>query len=143
MALTPKDSETFYREVDEELRRDQLGGYGARGGGKAEAARILADAKAVDEAGCFAMVLEGMVEELAAEITDAVSCPTLGIGASARCDGQILVTEDMLGLFERTARFVKRFDDMAGRISTAAANFAAEVRARSFPGEEQIYRRKL
>ena len=120
-----------------------LGGYGARGGGEAEAARIMADARAVDQAGCFALVLEGMVEELAAEITAAVSCPTLGIGASARCDGQILVTEDMLGLFERTARFVKRFDDMAGRISTAAANFAAEVRARSFPGEDQIYRRKL
>lgn len=119
-----------------------LGGYGARGGGKAEAAKILADAKAVDQAGCFALVLEGMIEELAVEITGAVSCPTIGIGASARCDGQILVTEDMIGLFERTPRFVKRFDDMAARIGVTAASYAADVRARSFPGEEQIYRRK-
>jgi 3-methyl-2-oxobutanoate hydroxymethyltransferase len=73
--------------------------------------------------------------------TRAVGCPTIGIGASAQCDGQILVAEDMLGLFERTARFVKRYDDFAGRIGQAAAAFAAEVQARDFPGEDQIYTR--
>jgi 3-methyl-2-oxobutanoate hydroxymethyltransferase len=66
--------------------------------------------------------------------------PVIGIGASAQCDGQVLVTEDMLGLFERTPRFVKRFDDLASRIQEAAATYAAEVRSRAFPGEEQIYR---
>ena len=117
-----------------------LGGYRARGRDEAEAAKILADAKAVADAGCFALVLEGVMEEIAAEATRAVSCPTIGIGASAACDGQVLVTEDMLGLFERTPRFVKRFDDLAARISAAAESYAADVRARSFPGEEQIYR---
>jgi len=117
-----------------------LGGYRARGRDDAEAKKILADAKAVAEAGCFALVLEGVMEEIAAEATRAVACPTIGIGASASCDGQVLVTEDMLGLFERTPRFVKKYDDLAGRIGEAAAAYAAEVRARSFPTEEQIYR---
>ena len=117
-----------------------LGGYAARGKSEAEAEKILADAKAVAEAGCFALVLEGVMEEIAIEATRSVGCPTIGIGASAQCDGQVLVTEDMLGLFERTPRFVKRFDDLAGRIGEAAANYASEVRTRSFPTEEQIYR---
>ena len=119
-----------------------LGGYGARGKSDTEAQKILADAKAVAEAGCFALVLEGVMEEIAAEATRSVSCPTIGIGASATCDGQVLVTEDMLGMFERTPRFVKRFDDLATRIQEAAASYASEVRARSFPSEEQIYRAK-
>ena len=72
-------------------------------------------------------------------MTRAVHCPVIGIGASAQCDGQVLVTEDMLGLFERTPRFVKRFDDLAARISAAAADYAAEVRDRVFPGAEQVY----
>jgi 3-methyl-2-oxobutanoate hydroxymethyltransferase len=71
-----------------------------------------------------------------------VACPTIGIGASAQCDGQILVTEDMLGLFERTPRFVKKFGDLAGEIGAAAAAYAADVRSRAFPTEEQIYRPK-
>ncbi|HEX8444869.1 MAG TPA: 3-methyl-2-oxobutanoate hydroxymethyltransferase [Allosphingosinicella sp.] len=119
-----------------------LGGYRARGRDEAEAAKILADARAVAEAGCFALVLEGVMEEIAAEATRAVSCPTIGIGASATCDGQVLVTEDMLGLFERTPRFVKRYDDLAARISEAAATYAGEVRSRAFPTEDQIYRTK-
>ena len=85
------------------------------------------------------MVVEGVVEPLAAALTEAVACPTIGIGASARCDGQVLVAEDMLGLFERTPRFVRRYDDMAERISGAAARFAADVRARAFPTAEQTY----
>jgi 3-methyl-2-oxobutanoate hydroxymethyltransferase len=117
-----------------------LGGYRARGRDDAEAGKILADAKAVAEAGCFALVLEGVMEEVAKEATRAVACPTIGIGASSTCDGQVLVTEDMLGMFERTPRFVKRFDDLAARISEAAAAYAGEVRSRNFPGEEQIYR---
>jgi 3-methyl-2-oxobutanoate hydroxymethyltransferase len=119
-----------------------LGGYGARGRSEAEAAKILADAKAVAEAGCFLLVVEGVLEEIAAEVTRAVACPTIGIGASLACDGQVLVTEDMLGLFERTPRFVKRYDDLAGRIEAAASSFAAEVRSRAFPTEEQLYRAK-
>jgi 3-methyl-2-oxobutanoate hydroxymethyltransferase len=86
------------------------------------------------------MVVEGVVDEIADQVTSAVSCPTIGIGASTQCDGQILVTEDMLGLFERTPRFVKKYDDLAARIGTAAAAYAAEVRDRSFPSEEQLYR---
>ena len=119
-----------------------LGGYGARGKSEAEAAKILADARAVAEAGCFALVLEGVMEEIAVEATRAVPCPTIGIGASAQCDGQVLVIDDMLGMFERNARFVKKYDDLAARIGDAAAAYAAEVRARAFPTEEQIYRPK-
>jgi 3-methyl-2-oxobutanoate hydroxymethyltransferase len=119
-----------------------LGGYGARGRSEAEAAKILADAKAVADAGAFAVVLEGVMEELANEITRAVPIPTIGIGASNQCDGQILVTEDMLGLFERTPRFVKRYDDLAARIGEAVSSYADEVRARSFPSADQTYRPK-
>ena len=116
-----------------------LGGYGARGKTQAEADKIVGDAVAVAEAGAFAVVIEGVMEPIAIRITQEVACPTIGIGASAQCDGQVLVTEDMLGLFERTARFVKRYEDMAGRISAAAETYASEVRERSFPGSEQIY----
>ena len=116
-----------------------LGGYGARGRSEAEAAKIVADARAVADAGCFALVIEGVVEPIAVAITQAVACPTIGIGASARCDGQVLVAEDMLGLFERTPRFVKRFADMAGLIGEAAAAYAADVRERRFPTDAQVY----
>lgn len=116
-----------------------LGGYGARGRSNAEHAQILDDARAIADAGAFGMVAEGIVEGLANEITAAVAVPVIGIGASAQCDGQVLVTEDMLGLFERTPRFVKRYDDLAGRISAAVETYAAEVRSRDFPGAEQVY----
>lgn len=116
-----------------------LGGYGARGRTPAEAQKIVEDATAIADAGAFAIVIEGVVEPIAIAITKAVACPTIGIGASAQCDGQVLVAEDMLGLFERTPRFVKRFDDLAGRISAAVATYAADVRRRDFPGVEQIY----
>src|SRR5215217_5323536 len=100
-----------------------LGGYRARGKGDAEAAKVLADARAVSEAGCFALVIEGVMEEIAVAARKSVACPTIGIGASAQCDGQILVTEDMLGLFERTPRFVKRFGDLASEIGAAASAY--------------------
>lgn len=119
-----------------------LGGYGARGRSNAEHAKILEDARAIAQAGAFALVAEGVVEPLAREIVATVGCPVIGIGASADCDGQVLVTEDMLGLFERTPRFVKTYGDMASRISAAVATYAEEVRARSFPGPEQVYRPK-
>jgi 3-methyl-2-oxobutanoate hydroxymethyltransferase len=116
-----------------------LGGYGARGRSEAEARKIVGDAQAIADAGAFALVIEGVVEPIAVAITEAVACPTIGIGASAACDGQVLVTEDMLGMFERTPRFVKKFEDMAGRISAAVEAYAADVRSRAFPGAEQTY----
>lgn len=117
-----------------------LGGYGARGRSAAEAAKILDDARAVADAGCFALVVEGVVESLAVAITQAVACPTIGIGASPACDGQVLVVDDMLGMFERVPRFVERFDDLAARISDAASRYAGAVRERRFPTDAQLYR---
>jgi 3-methyl-2-oxobutanoate hydroxymethyltransferase len=116
-----------------------LGGYGPRGKNEAEAAKILSDAKAVADAGCFAMVIEGVLPAVADAVTTAVSCPTIGIGASEKCDGQVLVTEDLLGMFERTPRFVKRYADLAEIIGRAAAEYATDVRARTFPGADQLY----
>lgn len=121
---------------------NQLGGYATRGRSETEEAKIIADAKAVDAAGAIGMVIEGVVEPIAVKITKEVSCPTIGIGASAQCDGQVLVTEDMLGFFERTPRFVKRYGDMATFVGDAAAAYAADVRARMFPTEDQIYKPK-
>ena len=119
-----------------------LGGYGARGREGSEADKILADARAVDQAGAFCIVVEGVMEEIADGTTAAVGAPVIGIGASAKCDGQVLVIDDMLGMFERTPRFVKRYDDVAARISEAARTYAEEVRSRSFPGADQTYRPK-
>jgi 3-methyl-2-oxobutanoate hydroxymethyltransferase len=119
-----------------------LGGYGARGKSKDEANKILADAKAVAEAGAFLIVVEGVLEQIATDVAGKVAPPVIGIGASAECDGQVLVTEDMLGLFERTPRFVKRYADLAGEIGAAAAKYADEVRARAFPTADQTYRPK-
>ena len=94
------------------------------------------------DAGAFCVVVEGVMESIADDLTRAIAIPTIGIGASPHCDGQVLVTEDMLGLFERTPRFVKRYDDLAARIGEAAATYAAEVRTRSFPTSEQTYQPK-
>ena len=119
-----------------------LGGYGARGREEQEAEKILNDAVAVDQAGAFSIVVEGVLQEIATNITRRVRAPVIGIGASAECDGQVLVTEDMLGLFERTPRFVKRYADLAGEIGEAAGKYAEEVRSRAFPTDEQTYRPK-
>jgi 3-methyl-2-oxobutanoate hydroxymethyltransferase len=119
-----------------------LGGYGARGRSEAEAEKIISDAKALDEAGAFAIVIEGVLEPIAIAATKAVACPTIGIGASAQCDGQVLVTEDMLGMFERVPRFVKKYEDIAGVIDRTVARYAEEVRARSFPTADQTYQPK-
>lgn len=115
------------------------GGFKAKGKGADERAQILADAKATAEAGAFAIVVEGVAEGLAREITQAVAVPTIGIGASAGCDGQILVTDDMLGLFDWTPKFVRRYADLRGEITKAVAGYAEDVRQRRFPGPAEIY----
>ncbi|EHS51580.1 3-methyl-2-oxobutanoate hydroxymethyltransferase [Rhizobium sp. PDO1-076] len=116
------------------------GGYRSKGHSDQEQDKIRADAKAIDEAGAFAMVIEGTVEPLAREITGTLRAATIGIGASPACDGQILVSDDMLGLFnDFKPRFVKHFADLAQVISTAAENYASEVQARSFPGPEHTF----
>lgn len=115
------------------------GGFRAKGRTAAERDKVLLEARQADEAGAFAIVVEGVDESLAREVTAAVKAPTIGIGASAACDGQILVTSDMLGLFEWTPKFVRRYADLAGSISEAAASYAADVRARRFPGEAETY----
>lgn len=121
---------------------NMLGGYGVRGREDVEAAKIVADARCVAEAGAFCLVVEGVVEDIATKVASEVAIPVIGIGASANCDGQVLVTEDMMGLFERTPRFVKRYDDLAGRITSAAAAYAKDVRSRSFPSADETYRPK-
>jgi 3-methyl-2-oxobutanoate hydroxymethyltransferase len=118
---------------------NMLGGYGVRGKSDEEAKSILEDAIAMDKAGAFGILIEGVMEPIAIAITNAVACPTIGIGASAQCDGQVLVTEDMLGLFERTPKFVKRFGNMAGVVEDAVQQYADDVRSRAFPGPDQIY----
>ncbi|MDF8334064.1 3-methyl-2-oxobutanoate hydroxymethyltransferase [Novosphingobium cyanobacteriorum] len=119
-----------------------LGGYNARGRSEAEAAKIVGDAKALAEAGAFAVVVEGVVEPIAVAITQAIPCPTIGIGASAQCDGQVLVIDDMIGMFERVPRFVKIYENVGDVIERAAIAYAEEVRARTFPGVEQTYQPK-
>ncbi|MEN5275900.1 3-methyl-2-oxobutanoate hydroxymethyltransferase [Brucella sp. TWI432] len=117
-----------------------VGGFRSLGRDDAEANRIRKDAQAIADAGAFALVIEGTVELLAREITQTLSIPTIGIGASPACDGQILVSDDMLGLFEDfTPRFVKRFATLAPLISDAAQAYADEVRARSFPGPDHVF----
>lgn len=115
------------------------GGFKAKGRTSEERERVLAEAKATDEAGAFAIVVEGVAEELAQAVTQAVRAPTIGIGASSACDGQILVTDDMLGLFDWTPKFVRRYADLAATISEAVSSYAADVRARRFPAAAETY----
>jgi 3-methyl-2-oxobutanoate hydroxymethyltransferase len=116
-----------------------LGGYGVRGKSAEEAKSIVEDAVAMSEAGAFSMVIEGVLEPIAIEITNKIACPTIGIGASAQCDGQVLVTEDMLGLFDRVPKFVKKFGNMSLTVEEAVREYASGVRDRSFPGPDQLY----
>jgi 3-methyl-2-oxobutanoate hydroxymethyltransferase len=117
------------------------GGFRATGRTEDEAAIVAADAKAVSDAGAFAIVLEGTLEPVAAAITASIAIPTIGIGASAQCDGQVLVIDDVLGTFnDFTPRFVKRYAELGQEISKAAAAYAAEVRARDFPTETHVFR---
>lgn len=120
-----------------------LGGYRARGRGEAEQAKILGDARAVAEAGAFSLVIEGVVEPLARQVTELVPVVTIGIGASAACDGQVLVSDDMLGLFaDFTPKFVKRYADLAAQVDSAVQAYADDVRARRFPGPEHTFAEK-
>ncbi|GGE18774.1 3-methyl-2-oxobutanoate hydroxymethyltransferase 3 [Aureimonas endophytica] len=119
-----------------------LGGFRTQGRARADWDRIRRDAIAVAEAGAFAVVLEGIVEPLAAEITAAIPIPTIGIGASPRCDGQIIVLEDILGLSPRVPRFVKRFGSLGEDADAAIAAYAAAVGDRSFPGPDNVYQPK-
>ena len=119
-----------------------LGGFKSQGREKEQWAALEADARAVSEAGAFAVVLEAIAEPLAARITKAVAIPTIGIGASAACDGQILVMEDMLGLSPRVPKFVKEFGSIGAAIEGAIAGYAQEVRKRTFPAPEHTYTMK-
>jgi 3-methyl-2-oxobutanoate hydroxymethyltransferase len=117
-----------------------LGGYGVRGRRPEEAAAIMADAVAVDEAGAFSVVIEKTAEPLSRAITDRIAAPTIGIGASVACDGQILVIDDVIGLFTAfRPKFVKRYAEIAHPIVAAAQAYATEVRARQFPGPEHVF----
>ncbi|MEM1195274.1 MAG: 3-methyl-2-oxobutanoate hydroxymethyltransferase [Pseudomonadota bacterium] len=119
-----------------------LGGYMARGRSQYEHDKILRDGKAVQDAGAFAVVAEGILEPIAVALTQSLEIPVIGIGASAMCDGQVLVTEDMLGMFERVPRFVKKYEDIAGVIDQTVSKYAEEVRNRSFPSADQTYQPK-
>jgi 3-methyl-2-oxobutanoate hydroxymethyltransferase len=116
-----------------------LGGYKAQGRSNEDFSQILQDALALEKAGAFAIVVEAVVEALGRSITDSVECPTIGIGASPACDGQILVVDDMLGMTKRVARFVKCYEDLSGRIDAAVAAYSASVRNRAFPEQGNLY----
>ena len=117
-----------------------LGGYAVRGRSEEAAAAIMADAEAVTEAGAFSVVIEKTTEVLARAITHRVSIPTIGIGASAACDGQILVVDDIIGLFtEFRPKFVQRYAEVAQSIETAVREYSADVRARQFPRSEHVF----
>ena len=119
------------------------GGFRSQGRDEETANKIVADAKAISEAGAFSIVIEGVVEHLGRTITESIPTVTIGIGASATCDGQVLVTEDAIGMFsDFTPKFVKRFAEVGDVIGQAAADYAAEVKARSFPADEHTYSKK-
>ncbi|WP_019962045.1 3-methyl-2-oxobutanoate hydroxymethyltransferase [Woodsholea maritima] len=115
------------------------GGFKAKGRSEHEWQKVIGEAKAADAAGAFAIVVEGVAEDLAVEITTTVKAPTIGIGASVQCDGQVLVTDDMMGRFEWTPRFVKQYGNIREVMREAAESYASDVRARAFPGPNQVY----
>jgi 3-methyl-2-oxobutanoate hydroxymethyltransferase len=119
-----------------------MGGYRVQGREEDDWPAIEADAKAVAEAGAFCVVLEGLADGLAARITRDIAVPTIGIGASVACDGQILVLYDILGLTDRAPKFARRFADAASLIRGAAESYAREVTERRFPGPEHTYSKK-
>jgi 3-methyl-2-oxobutanoate hydroxymethyltransferase len=115
------------------------GGFKAKGRTDFERDRVMAEAKATAEAGAFCIVIEGVAESLAREITESIDAPTIGIGASAACDGQVLVVNDMLGMFDWTPKFVRKYADLRTEIDRAAAAFANDVKTRRFPAEVETY----
>ena len=116
------------------------GGFKAKGRSDQERDKVLAEARAVEAAGAFSIVLEGVSADLAAEITGMLSVPAIGIGASPQCDGQILVTDDMLGVFATVPKFVRKYADLRSSISDAVAGYARDVRGGTFPGDKEVYR---
>ena len=116
-----------------------IGSFQPQGRHRSEWAAFEADAKAVADAGAFAVVIEALAELLAARITKQISIPTIGIGASAECDGQILVLEDMLGLSPRVPKFVKEYAQLGGAIEAAVKAYSSEVRTRAFPSDANTY----
>ncbi len=115
------------------------GGFKAKGRTEAERQKVIKEAQDSEAAGAFSIVVEGVAADLAAEITKLVSIPTIGIGASADCDGQVLVTDDMLGLFDWTPKFVRHYAELRNQIDAAVAAYAKDVRDRSFPAPEETY----
>ena len=115
------------------------GGFKAKGRNDAEREKVIQEAVSTDEAGAFAIVVEGVAADLAEEITRRVSAPTIGIGASNACDGQILVSDDMLGLFDWTPKFVRHYAELRTEIGSAVAAYAKDVQDRSFPAQEETY----
>jgi 3-methyl-2-oxobutanoate hydroxymethyltransferase len=116
-----------------------LGSFRSLGHGAMDELKFSKDAEAVAKAGAFAVVIEALAEPIAREITQKIAIPTIGIGASPACDGQILVLEDMLGLSQRVPKFVKRYGELAGQIERSIKTYAEEVRARKFPAAEHTY----
>lgn len=116
------------------------GGFKIKGRTDEEVMRLLADAKAVEEAGAFCVVIEGTIEPVSRKLTAAITIPTIGIGASPACDGQILVTEDLLGLTPRQPKFVRKYADFSHVIKQAVKNYAEDVKSRRFPGPDNLYK---
>ncbi|WP_404424548.1 3-methyl-2-oxobutanoate hydroxymethyltransferase [Thalassospira australica] len=117
-----------------------MGGFKSQGRGEEAAAKVIADAKAIAKAGAFSVVVEGTVEAVARRITTEIDIPTIGIGASVACDGQVLVTEDILGMFsDFTPKFVKRYANLGDQISKAVESYATEVRTRQFPTDDHCF----
>ncbi|WGS17735.1 MULTISPECIES: 3-methyl-2-oxobutanoate hydroxymethyltransferase [unclassified Bradyrhizobium] len=119
-----------------------LGSFRAQGREEANWAPIENDARAIAEAGAFSIVVEAVAEPLARKITQSIAVPTVGIGASAACDGQVLVLEDMLGLSPRAPKFVRRYGNLGPAIEEAIAGYARDVKSRAFPGPEHVYEMK-
>jgi 3-methyl-2-oxobutanoate hydroxymethyltransferase len=119
---------------------NQLGGYGLRAKDDAEATKLLHDAKLLDEAGCFAIVLEKIPSVLAKQVTDSVSCPTIGIGAGNQTDGQVLVLHDMLGLNEGfKPKFLRQFAQLGETVKGAVGEYISAVKDQSFPSDQESY----
>lgn len=122
---------------------EKEGGYKIKGRTDESIARLLDDARAVEQAGAFSLVIEGTLEPVAAQITRELAIPTIGIGASAACDGQILVIDDAVGLtVDRVPKFVKEYADLRNEVAKAAMSYAAEVRARAFPTADHVFRKQ-
>jgi 3-methyl-2-oxobutanoate hydroxymethyltransferase len=121
-------------------RVQKMGGYKIQGRGKADAKKVYKDAKAIAQAGAYALVLEGIPQELAKKITDAIKIPTIGIGSGPHCDGQVLVLYDLLGMFkDLSPKFVKKYTDLQAIITAALRNYIEEVRAGTFPSLEHSF----